>query len=295
MSRLSELFSSKKLLVSDGAWGTFLFRKGLVSGDCPELWNLSNQNDVFDIAKSYADAGSDIISTNSFGGSKLKLAQYGLEDKTYLLNKTAALISRKAAGNNKIVFGSIGPTGKFLLTGEVTEEELYDSYKEQAFALADGGVDVILFETFYALDEAEIAVKSVKENLNIPVACTFTFDKQPDNSFKTLMGISILDVLKKLKETGVDVIGSNCGSGFGNLTEIAEQFRKLDQEIPLLIQPNAGLPLIVDGELAYSETPESITPFVKRLVELNANIIGGCCGTTPEHIKTIRNIVDSSN
>lgn len=295
MSKLSEILASKKILVSDGAWGTSLFMKGLVSGDCPELWNLTHENEVIDIAKSYIEAGSDIIGTNSFGGSSLKLKQYGLDEKTYIINKTAALISRKAAGNDKLVFGSIGPTGKFLITGEVTEEELYSSFKEQASALVDGGIDIILLETFYALDEAEIAVKSVKENLSIPVACTFTFDKQPDGNFKTIMGVSISDVLTKFKELDVDIAGSNCGSGFGNLTEIAEEFRKLNKNIPLLIQPNAGLPQNSNGRIVYSETPELIIPYIERLIELKVNIIGGCCGTTPEHIKTIRKITNSIN
>ncbi len=293
MSLIDKL-KQKKILVSDGAWGTFLFQQGLQVGDCPEEWNLIHPNKVRKIAQSYIDAGSDIISTNSFGASRLKLKQYGLEAKAFLINKTAAAISRQAAGD-KLVFGSIGPTGKFLITGEVTEEELSNSFKEQTLALAEGGADAILLETFYDLDEALIAARSVKESSHLPVACTFTFDKQPDDSYKTVMGITPETFVSAMIEVKVDIIGSNCGLGFRNITDIAKVLKNADSNIPLLIQANAGLPQSVNNELLYSETPEFIVPFVQQLIESGVSIIGGCCGTTPEHIKTIREIVDVYN
>ncbi|MFO7524496.1 MAG: homocysteine S-methyltransferase family protein [Ignavibacteriaceae bacterium] len=291
---LTELLKSEKILVSDGAWGTYLFKLGLQPGHCPEEWNLSHPEAIVEIAESYIKAGSDIISTNSFGGNKLKLSQYGLEQDTENLNMSAALISRKAAGS-KIVFGSIGPTGIFLITGEVTEQELYESFAEQSSSLAKGGVDGILLETFYDLEEAQIALKAVKENTKLSVACTFTFDKQPDGSYRTITGISPADMTNRLSMLEVDIIGTNCGQGFQNITEITAAIRKVNSNIPLMVQANAGLPINVDGKIVYTETPENIIPFVNKLIDLKVNIIGGCCGTTTDHIKTIRNIVDIYN
>ena len=166
MNDLISKLAMGRILVSDGAWGTYLFKKGLKTGECPELWNLTNEDEVFDIAKSYIEAGSDIVETNSFGGSRFKLTQFQLDDKVYEINKKAAEISRKAAGNEKIVMGSIGPTGKFLMMGDVTEEELYSSFKEQAVAFDEGGADAVCIETFYDLNEAELAIKAVKENFH---------------------------------------------------------------------------------------------------------------------------------
>lgn len=292
--KLNEILNTKKILVSDGAWGTFLFKLGLQPGHCPEEWNLSHPEAILEIAESYIKAGSDIICTNSFGGNKLKLSQYGLDDSTERINMSAALISRKAAGS-KIEFGSIGPTGKFLITGEVTEHDLYESFAEQSSSLEKGGVDGILLETFYDLEEAEIAIRAVKENTDLSIACTFTFDKQPDSTYKTITGISPADMTKRLSEIEVDIIGTNCGQGFQNITEITAEIRKVNSNIPLMVQANAGLPINIDGKIVYTETPENIIPFVNKLIDLKVNIIGGCCGTTTDHIKTIRKIVDSYN
>jgi 5-methyltetrahydrofolate--homocysteine methyltransferase len=292
MSKLKDQLKNKSVLVSDGAWGTFLFEKGLQAGASPEEWNLINRNAIFEIAKSYIDAGSDIISTNSFGGNRLKLSQYGLGDRTFEINKNAAIISREAAGNDKLVFGSIGPTGKFLITGEVTEAELFDSFEEQSSALIEGGVDTILLETFYDIEEAKIAIKSIKNISQIEIACSFTFDLQPDGSFKTLMGASPTDIVKELISMGVDIVGSNCGSGFENLTNIAKEIIEASNDIPLLVQANAGLPLYKDDKLIYSESPEFTVPFIKEMINAGVKIIGGCCGTTPDHIIMIRKLVD---
>jgi 5-methyltetrahydrofolate--homocysteine methyltransferase len=147
MKKITELLKSGKTLISDGAWGTFLHLKGLQPGECPELWNITHEKEVLEIAQSYIDAGADMIETNSFGGSSFKLKHYGLQNKVYELNRAAAAISRKAAGSVKLVLGSVGPTGVILMMGEVTPEELYESFKEQVVALEEGGADAIIIET----------------------------------------------------------------------------------------------------------------------------------------------------
>lgn len=294
MHKISDIVNTGKLLTSDGAWGTYLFKKGLASGNCPEEWNLTNYDDVFDIAKSYVDAGADIISTNSFGSNLFKLSQYNLQDILSEICQTAAEISRKAAGADKIVMASIGPTGKFLIMGDVTGEDLYNSFKQQAIAFEKGGADAVCIETFYALDEAELAIKAVKENTSLEVICTFTFDKS-ESGYKTLMGISPQQMAESLIAYGADIIGANCGSGFEVMVEIVKMVRETSPRIPIMIQANAGLPAFENEELVYSETPEKIKDIIPRLIDAGANIIGGCCGTTPEHIKVISKIVSDYN
>ena len=294
MHKISDLLKSGKLLTSDGAWGTYLFKKGLPSGSCPEEWNLTHYDDVFDIAKSYVLAGSDIISTNSFGSNIFKLSQYNLQDKLSEICQIAAEISRKAAGNDEIVIASIGPTGKFLIMGDVTSEDLYSSFMQQAIAFEKGGADAVCIETFYALDEAEQAIRATKENTSLEVICTFTFDKSV-NGYKTLMGVTPQQMVESLIAYGADIIGANCGSGFEDMVEIVKMIREVSPDIPIMIQANAGLPVFENNELVYSETPEKIKEIIPKLIDAGANIIGGCCGTTPEHIKVISEIVGKYN
>lgn len=291
MSNFLKILSDKKVLVSDGAWGTELFKLGLRAGECPELWNESNREKVFSIAKSYIDSGSDIISTNSFGGSSIKLAHYNLDKKTYELNKTAAEISREAAGDN-LVMGSVGPTGKFIMTGDISAEELIESFTQQVKALLDGGVDAILLETFYDIDEAECAVKAVRNFPDVPLICSFTYDRNSSGEYRTMMGSTPKDVLQAMITLGVDVVGVNCGGGYQSMIDLVSELREYSHNIPLLVQPNAGLPENINGNIVYSETPEVIENSVRSFLSKGANIIGGCCGTTNDHIRKIRKIVD---
>lgn len=294
MHKISDRVNKGKFLTSDGAWGTFLFKKGLISGSCPEEWNLTHSDDVFNIAKSYVLAGSDIISTNSFGSNIFKLSHYNLQDKLSEICQTAVEISRKASGADRIVMASLGPTGKFLIMGDVTSEDLYNSFKQQAIAFEKGGADAVCIETFYALDEAEEAIKAVKENTSLEVICTFTFDKSGDE-FKTLMGVSPQQMVESLIQFGADIVGTNCGSGFLDMIEIVKKIREVSTKIPVIVQANAGLPVFENGELVYSETPEKIKEIIPKLIDAGANIIGGCCGTTPKHIKVISEIVCNYN
>jgi len=281
---LLELIEQGKTLVSDGAWGTFLQEKGLEAGKCPEQWNDIHPEAVLDIARGYIAAGADMIETNSFGGNRFKLEAFGLESQVYLLNRKAAELSRQAAGNDKYVLGSIGPTGKMLIMGDVTEEELYDAFKEQAVALYEGGADAIIIETMTAIDEASIAVKAARENTPCEVICTMTFDHLVTGDYRTMMGVSPAEMVVALKESGVHILGANCSNGIEGMIKITEEIRSVDSQIPILIHANAGLPVLQGICTVFPESPDMMAAFAPRLAKAGANIIGGCCGTTPEHI-----------
>jgi len=291
MGKIIDQIKNGKVLVSDRAWGTFLQQKGLKLGECPEEWNLTHPDEVFDIAKSYIDAGADMIETNSFGGTIFKVEKYGLANKVFELNKAAAEISRKAAGD-KFVLGSVGPTGKILMMGDVTEEELYEAFKEQVKALEAGGVDAIMIETMTDLDEARLAIQAAKENTNCEVFCTMTFDKTVNGEFRSMMGVSPTEMVNTLIAAGADLIGANCGNGIADMIGIVEEIRKADSEIPVLVHANAGMPHYHDGQTVFPESPDEMAVLVPKILAAGANIIGGCCGTTPEHICRVREMVD---
>jgi len=280
-----------RILISDGAWGTYLYEKGLLPGECPELWNLDRPDDVLDIARSYIDAGSDVIETNSFGANAFKLKSYGLEAKVKDINIAAAAISRKAAGQGKRVLGSMGPTGKIMMMGDVTTEELYNAFREQAISLREGGADALVIETMSDLDEAVIAVRACKENTSAEVICTMTFEKTADDAFHSMMGITPAQMTTGLIEAGVDIIGANCGTGIKNMIGIVKEIRTISADIPVLIHANAGAPIYQDGKTVFPETPLQMAGYLDVLIDAGANIIGGCCGTTPEHIRVIADLI----
>ena len=287
MPDLLQTLAAGKVLLSDGAWGTLLLEKGLQPGECMENWNITRPDDVYEIACSYVKAGSDMIETNSFGANRFKLRQYGLADKTTEINRAAAELSRKAAGSDKHVLGSMGPTGKILMMGDVTEEELYTVFSEQATALEQGGADSIIIETMTDLDEARIAVGAANENTCCTIICTMTFERTADGSFKTMMGVGPADLPPVLIAAGADIIGSNCGNGTKDMIDILKDFRDILPDFPLMIQGNAGMPKYIQGKTVFDETPEETASYIPSLLKYGVNIVGGCCGTTPEHIREI--------
>ncbi|MCX7843496.1 MAG: homocysteine S-methyltransferase family protein [Clostridia bacterium] len=273
-----------RILIFDGSKGYMFQKLGLKGGECPELWNVTHRDEVGKVYKAYKDAGSDVIQTNSFQGNRLKLEGYSLGDRTYELNFEAARLAKNVMGDSGYVAASIGPIGKlFEPSGELTFDKAYEVFKEQAKALADGGADIINFETFTDLAEMRAALIAAKENTNLPVICSVTFEENG----RTLMGTDPYTVAVVLKSLGADMVGTNCSSGPEHLIGIVGKMSQAG-DIPLCVKPNAGLPELFDGQAVYRETPEHFAKLSAEFAELGVRLIGGCCGTTPEFIAAIK-------
>jgi 5-methyltetrahydrofolate--homocysteine methyltransferase len=285
-----------KIFLMDGATGTYLQNNGLEPGGCPELMNIENPLVIKEMANTYYSNGSDITLTNTFGGNYYRLKHYGLENKVFEINKIAANLAKSAAElhSNKYVFGSIGPTGEFIEPlGDVTENEMYERLLEQMKGLHAGGVDGFLIETQIATEETLLAVKVARENFDLLVLTSLVYDKGPRGYF-SMFGLEPDKSLDLLYSAGADVVGANCGNGSDRMLEISKIFRE-NTNSPLLIQANAGIPIIKKKDIIYPESPDFMVNNYKKLIDLNINFLGGCCGTTESHIKSFFEIIRSHN
>jgi 5-methyltetrahydrofolate--homocysteine methyltransferase len=284
-------FVKQRTVLLDGAIGTELMARGLPQGVCPELWNLERPAVVQEIHRSYFEAGSDVVSTNSFGASRIKLAAHRLEGRTAELNIAAVRLARSVAPPGKFVAGSIGPTGKFLRPqGEFSEEEFETVYAEQAKALLGGGADVLLVETQYDLREALCAVRGARRVSSLPVFVTMTFDAVPRGYF-TLMGDPVARCMEDLEKEGARAVGANCTLNSEQMVGLVKVMRS-ETWLPLIVQANAGQPVLEPGgRVTYSQGLEDYVRFVPDLVRAGANLIGGCCGTNPAFIKAMAEFI----
>lgn len=291
MEMLLERLKTGEVIIADGAMGSLLMSRGLPSGMSPESFNLTHPEILKEIAELYFHAGAEIVQTNTFGGSSLKLTNYGLEDKTEEINRNAVTAVKDAVGEEAYVSGSCGPTGKMLKPfGDTEPEMMYDSFYQQLEALINAGINIVCIETMTDINEAIQAVKAARDiSTSIPVMATMTFDPTP-RGFFTVMGVSIEMAVKDLEAAGADIVGSNCGNGIEKMIEIAKEFKKF-AKVPLIIQSNAGLPELKENVPVYPETPEFMAEKGKELVEAGVSIIGGCCGTTPDHIRAFRSVL----
>ncbi len=271
-------------VILDGAWGTELQARGLPIGACSENWNLENPDAVQDVAQAYVDAGAEIILTNTFGGSRIMLARHGLDAQTSDINRIGAERSRIAAGDQALVFGSIGPCGEILMMGEVSEDDVTAAFAEQAQALADGGADGLVIETMADITEAQCAITAALTT-KLPVVCSMVFD-HGEASDRTMMGHSPEDAVEALASSGIAAIGANCGTGIEAYIDVCKSYRAAT-DMPLWIKPNAGVPEMINGIVTYNATTESFAEKVEVLFSDGATCVGGCCGTSPAFIRAL--------
>ncbi|UCE99126.1 MAG: homocysteine S-methyltransferase family protein [Planctomycetota bacterium] len=281
------------LFLLDGAMGTQLIARGVEAGKCNDYLNIESPDIVFDIHRAYLEAGSDAVLTNTFGANKYALARHGFADKVEQINVAAAQIARRAAGREKYVLGDIGPTGDFLEPlGNLTVDECKEAFAEQAKALLAGGVDAFIIETMTAIDEAAIAIEAVKSLCgDLSVFASMAFDRAGAD-FRTMMGVDVESAISKMASLGVDAVGFNCGTlTLDEYIGLAEKFvsavKSLRKNILIYAEPNAGKPELIENKAVYKVSPEDFAAAAEKMHSAGVNIIGGCCGTTPAHIKAM--------
>ncbi len=287
MNILSKRLQEKGILISDGAWGTELAKLGLPAGIAPESWNYEKPEQVLAVACSYVEAGADIILTNSFGGTRFKLERSGIADQLEKVNRTATEISRCAAGEETLVFASLGPTGEFMEPlGTLSETEVVAAFTEQVKALLAGKPDGLVIETMTDLGEARAALHACQQVCDLPVVVCMTYDKGAAG-YATIMGVKPQQAAEELTQAGATAVGANCGAGIDNMIEIVRLLRA-GTDLPLWAKANAGLPELENGQTVFRQGPADFAARAQELRAAGATIIGGCCGTTPEHIKALR-------
>jgi len=280
---------NKRPLLLDGAMGTMLQSYGLKSGECPEEWNISHHQVVKKIHQEYIRAGADVILTNTFGANRVKLSSFNRQNDVMEINKSAVKIAKETIKSVKepekkvLLAASVGPTGKILEPyGPLSIKEVYENYKEQVVILKEIGVDLIILETFFDLGEIKTALKAVKENTDLMVIASMTFDK----NLKTIYGVDPERAVIVLENEGADGVGANCGTGPEVLYKVLKIMKKVSKTY-LMVEPNAGMPELVKGKVVYPASPKIMAEYTKKFLKLGLNLIGGCCGTTPLHIKAM--------
>jgi len=277
-------------ILCDGAMGTQLMAAGMRSGECGELWNLNRPDAVGAIHRAYLDAGCHCIITNTFGGTSIALARHNAKDQTDAINQAGARVARKAAGQNAFVFGDIGPTGEFLEPmGDLSPERMRDAFTQQARALAsEGYCDAFIIETMSDPAEMSIAIQAARSAAKLPVIATYAF-ASAGSEFRTMMGTSAPDCIRAALDAGANIVGANCGTGLSldDYRHLAETLLSSAKIAPVIIQPNAGSPSTIDGKLHYNATPSDMATLADSLLKLGVKILGGCCGTTPDHLRAM--------
>ena len=283
-AQLKDYLAQGNLLIADGATGTMMMAAGLPAGAAPELWNVERPEQVLALYQAYLEAGSQIILTNTFGGSRLKLDKTGLAGRAYELNLAAARLARQAAGERAYVAGDIGPTGELMAPlGALTFEQAQEVFAEQASALAEGGADALWVETMSDLAEARAAVTAARQATDLPVFCSFSFGRKA----RTMMGVTPRQAALELWPLGLTAIGANCGEGLEMIPEVLAQMRQAVPEATLIAKPNAGLPKLVEGKTVYDLAPEQFAGRMAEFVQLGAQIVGSCCGSSPAYIAAL--------
>jgi 5-methyltetrahydrofolate--homocysteine methyltransferase len=283
-------------LLGDGAMGTELMFAGLEQGNCGEEWNLTHPDRVLAIQRRYAEAGSDCILTNTFGGSRIMLNRHGNADKVVEVNQAAVDIVRQAFGNKTgYIIGDIGPFGGLMEPyGDFTEAQVRDAFNEQAQALVDAGADAIIIETQTSLEELLLGLQAAKAAGAPCVIGSMAYDVTLDGStFRTMMGIDPERAAKFMQENGADIVALNCGTGM-DMQRACQAVARYKQvtDLPVMAQPNAGQPKLIEMKVVYDETPDQMVQGVTALLDAGANILGACCGSTPDHIRAFRHAID---
>jgi 5-methyltetrahydrofolate--homocysteine methyltransferase len=294
MNQLAQLLASSNYIILDGAMGTMLFAAGLESGASPEEWNVSHPDRIRHIHRQYIQAGSQIILTNSFGGTRYRLKLHNLDDRVYELNRAAGQLAREEVSHAPrlvLVAGSMGPTGELLLPmGSMAFENAREAFAEQAHGLADGGVDLLWIETMSDLEEVRAAVEGIRSVTHLPICATMSFD----TNGRTMMGVTPEQAVLAMKEWGLVAIGANCGNGINEIEDVIYAMHQEAPEVRLIAKANAGLPQWRDNELYYDASPVTMAQYAQRIGALGASLIGGCCGNGPEHIAAIAGAVGIS-
>ena len=277
------------LFLLDGAMGTELIARGIEAGTCNDYLNIESPDTIFDIHRSYFQAGSDAVLTNTFGANKYALGRHGFAERSEEINTAAAQIARRAAGEEKYVLGDIGPSGDFLQPlGNLKPEELKEAFAAQVQALLAGGVDCFIIETMTALDEITIAIEAVKSVCELPVFASMAFDKAGED-FRTMMGVNPAAAVAQITARGVDAVGFNCGGlNMEQYVGLAKVYAsEVKGQVPILAEPNAGKPELVDDKAVYRVSPAEFAAVAEKIYSAGVNIIGGCCGTSPGHIEAM--------